>query len=72
MEKLCVDRIEGNIVVCEDEDNNIIKISLLNLPKDVKEGNVLIVYDDGKVELDYETEKVRKEKMISLQNNLFK
>lgn len=53
MEKvLVVDRIEGNIAVCENRENGKMQdVSLSDLPKDIKEGSIL-KWKEGKYEID--------------------
>ena len=70
MKKLTVDRIEGGFAVCECEDLSHIDISLSDLPFTVKEGNVLILDDDGNFSLDLNEEEKMRQKVIALQNKL--
>lgn len=59
--KFAIDRIEGNIAVCQNiENKEIVEIDVCNLPKEIKEGSV--VFFDGKdYFLDEEEEnKIRK------------
>lgn len=69
-ETLVVDRIEGNIVVCENRSNGImINIFVSNLPEGIREGTVL-KYFDGKYRIDLDEqgsiEKRIEEKMMDL------
>lgn len=51
-EVLVVDRIEGDIAVCENRKNGKMhNVSLSDLPKNIQEGNVL-KWKDGKYEID--------------------
>lgn len=51
-EVLVIDRIEGDIAVCENRKNGKMKnVSLSDLPKNIQEGNVL-KWKDGKYEID--------------------
>ena len=70
MKKLTVDRIEGNFAVCECEDLSHIDIPLSDLSFGVKEGNILIVDDDGNFSLDLSEEEKMRQKIIALQNKL--
>jgi hypothetical protein len=36
-----IDRITGNIAVCEDEEGNMVKLSASELPKGADEGDIL-------------------------------
>ena len=69
--KYSVDRIEENIVVCEDEKQNIVKIEKPLLPDRVKEGDIIETTDDGFRILADETAERRK-KLASMQAGLFK
>lgn len=54
---LVVDRIEGDIAVCENRSNGVmINIQLSKLPSNVKEGSV-IKYYDGRYRLDSDEQK---------------
>lgn len=56
-ETLVIDRIEGEIAVCENRSNGVmINIQLKKLPENVKEGSV-IKYFDGKYRLDSNEQK---------------
>lgn len=72
-ETLVVDRIEGNIVVCENRKNGkMIEIDVSKLPKEIKEGTVL-KYEKGIYSIDLEEQKIIedriKEKMKNIWNN---
>ena len=55
-EILVIDRIEGNIAVCENRKNGKMQdIAISDLPKGVKEGDVL-KWKDGKYEIDTSNE----------------
>jgi len=68
--KYTVDRIEEGIAVCEDGNENIVKIQLSLLPDGVKEGDMLEASNDGFVICREETEERRK-KMADLQKSIF-
>ena len=67
--RLIVDRIEGSIAVCEQDNKSFVDVPISNLPKGVKEGSVLL-NKDGSWEIDTEKQNTRnrriKEKMDSL------
>lgn len=71
MQRLYVDRIEGDFAVCENEDGKIINLLLKELPKDIKDGSVLAVDDEGNTTHDYGREKERGEELFNMQNSLF-
>ena len=59
--KYAVDRIEENIVVLENiSSGEIVNEDIKKLPKNIKEGNILIKEND-KYTLDLDTEKDRRE-----------
>ena len=40
--KYTVERIEDNVVVLEDENGNLLEVSLRLLPENIKSGNILL------------------------------
>ncbi len=69
-EYFSLDRFEENFAILEDKDRNFIKILKKILPKDAKEGDVLIKTNE-KFEVDAEQTAKLREKIISLQNSLW-
>ena len=56
-ETIVVDRIEGDIAVCENRANGvIINIQISKLPENIREGSILKYYD-GKYRLDFDEQK---------------
>jgi hypothetical protein len=47
--KCVIDRIEGNIAVCESDDGRIVEIAIIRLPKAVKEGSAIFIEADGTI-----------------------
>ena len=70
MEKVYVDRIEGQIVVCVDEQGTIIEIKLNEIGGCVVEGSVLIK-KNGKYLVDEAETKKRRAEISKLQNEIF-
>lgn len=68
--KIIIDRFEDNIAICEKEDNSIIEIEKQKLPRDAKEGTVLIIHDD-KIAIDKKETENKKSKIESLLKDLF-
>lgn len=66
-----VSRIEKNIAVLEFPDETFNEIDISLLPHDVKEGNILIKTDDNRFVHDFDEEKIRKERLLELQNKIF-
>jgi hypothetical protein len=71
MKKLIVDRLEKTFAVCEQEDKNMVHILTEDLPKGVAEGNVIVINDNGTIQIDIEHTVQRKENMKKLMNELF-
>ena len=65
-----VDRIEGNLAVCEREDGGFEDIPLDQLPKGIREGNVLNC-ENGAWVLDLKAEKERRKRLFEKQESLF-
>jgi hypothetical protein len=70
MMKLIVDRIEGELAVCEKGDRSTIDIPLNELPVEVQAGDVLII-EEGKVSIDKSETQNRKERINKLADELF-
>lgn len=41
--RVAIDRFEGDYAVCEKEDRTMVNIEKKKLPKDAKEGDVLVI-----------------------------
>ncbi|GAA0127445.1 MULTISPECIES: DUF3006 domain-containing protein [Clostridium] len=41
-----IDRFEGEFAVCEKSDRNMVNIKIKNLPKNAREGDVIILKND--------------------------
>lgn len=70
-ECLIIDRIEGEYAVCENSNRTTKDIPLSLLPKEVKEGSVLICLKDGTYTLSPTKEEERRKKLFEMQNQLF-
>ena len=68
--KYIIDRIENGFAVCETEEMKIVNISLDILPEEVKEGSVLL-FEEGKYVLLAEEEKEIRDRILSLQDDIF-
>ena len=66
-----IDRIEGNIAVCEDENGKMIEIDILKLPQNIKEGDCIKLENSNYVKDEKYTEE-RKENLKKRMNNLWK
>lgn len=67
---LFVDRIENNVVVCYDINDNKIDLDKTLLPPSVREGDV-IRNDSGFYYIDKEETEKRRKIVSDLQNNLW-
>lgn len=70
MRHFCVDRIIGDIVMCERDDMRMMDFSLEDFSFDVHEGSVFILNDSGEFEEDTSEEAKRRAQVIALQNKL--
>lgn len=66
-----VSRVEEEKAVVEFPDETFHEVPFSLLPDDVKEGNILVPDDEGNLIHDYKTENERKEKLLSLQDDIF-
>lgn len=68
--KYTIDRFEGTIAVCEDEQRNMTNIPKYRLPLEAKEGDVLIEVN-GMLQIDDEETNERRKKARQLMMKLF-
>lgn len=69
--KVIVDRFEGKYAVCEKEGNVMISIEKSQLPKGVKEGDVLII-DSKDIYVDLNETKDRRTKIKKLIKDIWR
>lgn len=68
--KYAIDRIEGNIAVCQNlETKEIIEINISLLPKEIKDGTILI-YENESYKLDLTAEEKRRQAILEKFNRL--
>jgi len=67
---LIIDRFEGNLAVCENEEGKMIDIERAKLPEEAKEGYVLKFAGD-RFEIDYDETEKRKNKTIEFLESLW-
>lgn len=65
-----IDRFEGSFAVCEQENGKFITIPRFHLPKEVKEGDT-IVLKDGNYTIDINDTNSRSERINKKFNSLF-
>ena len=69
--KYSIDRIEEKIAICEDDNGNILKLTLDELPQIIHEGDIIERTENGFV-IDTGETQIRRKKMAELQKNIFK
>ena len=72
MRILAIDRFEGTMAICEDNDRKLFGIETVDLPAGAKPGDVLVISEEGEISVDREETRRRKEKIQKLQNKLFR
>ncbi|WP_027631683.1 DUF3006 domain-containing protein [Clostridium hydrogeniformans] len=70
MEKLIIDRVERNIVVCEKDDGDMVNIDISIIEGNVKEGKVLTKTLNG-FKVDEESTKSREEYINGLMEGMW-
>lgn len=68
---LYIDRIEGDYAVCEQSSGELTDILCSLLPPGAKEGDMLALHPDGRLELDEAEAQRRREAVRELQKKLF-
>ena len=70
--KLTVDRVEGNIVVCENEKREIVEVDIYEFIDIPKDGDIVKVNEHGMYEILEEETENRKEDIQKRFSSLFK
>ena len=68
--KYIVDRIEGNLAVCESENMSMSVICMSDLPDGTREGSV-VIFENGTYTLCSEEEQDRRDMILALQDGIF-
>lgn len=71
MEKLILDRFEGDYAVCEREDGTLTDVLRTLLPADAAEGDCLLLDDDGSLTADPEATESRRSSAARRMRRLF-
>lgn len=71
MERWIIDRFEGEFAVCEREDRVMENIARTLLPEDCKEGDCLLLTENGNYRIDAEASDGRRERIEKLMEELF-
>lgn len=67
-----IDRFVDDIVLCEDDNRQTLKLPRKLLPEEAREGDCLRLHQNGRVEVDQEQTEKRKQRIRLLQNRLFR
>ena len=51
MKKLKVLKFDGTYFICEDKDKKMFAIEKADMPKNAKDGDILIISNDGNIEI---------------------
>lgn len=68
--KVIIDRFEGDYAVCEKEDQEMMEILRSEIPKEAKEGDVLIIKGD-QIKIDLGETEERRKRIEKLTKNLW-
>ena len=66
LEFLSVDRIEKNIVICENEDGEEVIVSSKNIPPELEEGNIIFIDENGNIVIDEQKTQHRRSLVVKL------
>ncbi len=69
--KYVIDRIEGNIAICEDENGKMVELDIAKLPLDIKEGSIIIEKNSRYI-IDEKVTEEKKKEVKKRMNNLWK
>lgn len=72
MRKLFVDRFDGVYAICEDSERKLFALPVNELPDGVKEGDCLIISDEGEISVSAEETNARRKENRKTEEKLFK
>ncbi len=72
MKFLFIDRIDGNYIVCEDENGDEVVLNSKNITERVKEGDVIRIDHDNCMTVDLDATYARKKEIFKLRGELKK
>lgn len=72
MQRLYIDRFEGEYAVCETADRNQQLLPIQNLPQGAKEGDCLDIDEGGSIFINVQETLQRRENVKNLLQNLLK
>lgn len=71
MQKLIIDRFEGNYAVCETENKDMLHIEISRMPEGANESSCIIIDEDGSISLDEERSEERRKRISKMMKDLF-
>ncbi len=71
MIKVTIDRFEGDLAVCEKADRTMLNIPRNEIPPEAREGDILIIEDNG-IKLDIAGTKARKREISDRMKKLWR
>ncbi len=66
LEFLSVDRIEENVVICENQNGEEVVVSSKNIPPELEEGNIIFIDENGNIVIDEQKTRCRKKLIVEL------
>lgn len=69
---LIIDRFESKYAICEDDDRKLFAIPRDEVPQGAKEGDCLVITEEGGLAIDAAETEARRKKNAELQRRLFK
>ena len=70
MKRITIDRFDGIYAICEDKDKAFFAVELSELPKGAKSGDVLLITDEGTLEIDVEETERRRQRVLEKQKKV--
>ena len=70
MKRITIDRFDGIYAICEDRDKAFFALELSELPKGAKSGDVLLITDEGTLEIDVEETERRRQRVLEKQKKV--
>ncbi len=71
MKRLYIDRMESIYAICEDDKCNAMQIPISSLPNEAKEGDVIILTNQGEIIIDEKYTCKRKNIIKKIQNKIW-
>ena len=71
MKQLIIDRYEGRYAICEDKEQRYFAIELSELPQEAGPGCVLVITEEGSLQVDQEEIQRRRQRILEKQRRAF-